>query len=205
MIVKVCGNAKNISEVALLKPDLMGFIFYDKSPRHACGVNPDEIISLASDIKRVGVFVNASEEYILSTCQRYGLHAVQLHGSESPDFCLRLKDRGFGVYKAIGILDKEDMEAVKRYDGSADMIVLDTKTERHGGSGVKFDWSLLDQYPLKIPYLLSGGISHEDADFLSASIYPWMAGVDINSRFEVSPGFKDISLLTSFINKIRTR
>lgn len=203
MIVKVCGNAKNISEVAIVKPELMGFIFYDRSPRHACEVNPNEISGLENGIIPVGVFVNASEEYIVSTCQRYGIHTIQLHGSESPEFCTNLKDKGFTVYKAIGIRDKEDMEAVKRYDGAADMIVLDTKTDQHGGSGMKFDWSHLDLYPLKVPYLLSGGISPEDADILASSIYPWMAGVDINSRFEISPGYKDINLLTSFMNKIR--
>lgn len=205
MILKVCGNVHNISDVAALQPDLMGFIFYNKSPRHISEANVEEVRKLPPGVTGVGVFVDAIETEIESACQRFGLRTVQLHGAESPELCRNLKEKGYTVYKAFGVRDKKDMDAISKYSNSVDMIVLDTKTETHGGSGKKFDWTLLDHYPVKVPYLLSGGISPNDADAICMTVYPWMAGVDINSRFEEAPGLKNISLLIHFIKKIKTR
>lgn len=204
-IIKVCGmaDAANIALVARLTPMLMGFIFYEPSPRNALALDPEAVRSLPDFIHPVGVFVDAPEDYIRETAERYGIRIVQLHGSESPGLCSALKSAGFTVLKAFGLDSTPDWEAIRPYEGVVDMFLFDTKCDSHGGSGCKFDWSALAGYPLSTPYLLSGGIGPDDSEVVVAAIRPKMAGVDINSRFEVSPGIKDLKKLTHFILSLR--
>ena len=184
---------------------MMGFIFYEPSPRNACALLPSVVNSLPAGIDRVGVFVDAPIEYMLQTAQRYGLTAVQLHGHETQDVCLAMRKAGLKVMKAIGVDRGIDWETVRPYEGAADMYVFDTFTASYGGSGKKFDWELLSDYPLDTPFLLSGGISPEDAATVcsAAASLPLMAGVDINSRFEIRPGKKDPSLVKKFKSLIQ--
>lgn len=205
MMIKVCGMREpdNIAAVAALTPMLMGFIFHGGSPRDATGLSPDAVKALPHFIRPVGVFVDRSVDEITDTCSRYGIKIVQLHGSETPATCRRLKDEGFTVFKAIGISDRRDLENAAVYDESIDMFVFDTKSRNHGGTGRKFDWQVLDSYPLLTPYLLSGGIGPDDIDNIIGAMSPGMAGIDINSRFETAPGHKEISLLVNFILQLR--
>lgn len=136
----------------------MGFIFYAPSPRNACALLPSIVNSLPADIERVGVFVDAPVEHVLHTASRYGLDTVQLHGKETPEMCRQLRASGLKVMKAIGINPDINWEDVRCYEGSVDMYVLDTLTAMHGGSGRKFDWNLLRDYPLGTLFLISGGI-----------------------------------------------
>ncbi len=202
MKLKVCGlsDPDNIREIAALKPDMMGFIFYAPSPRNACALLHSNVISLPEGIERVGVFVDAPLEHALHIASRYALTTLQFHGKESPEMCRAAKDHGYKVMKAIGVSEDLDWESVRPYDGNVDYLVLDTLTAVHGGSGRKFNWSLLRDYPLSIPFLLSGGITPEDADAVrkAAADLPYMSGVDINSRFETAPGVKDVSLVAEF-------
>lgn len=204
-IIKVCGmrDAANVADVAALTPMLMGFIFYRRSPRYAGSLDPDLVKSLPGYVNPVGVFVNSSFDEITATSDRYGIRIVQLHGDESPETCRRLRDAGYTVFKAFGISDDTDWRDIEPYEDVADMYVFDTKTSRHGGSGRKFRWSRLDDYPLSTPYLLSGGIGPDDTDAIFEAMRPKMAGIDLNSRFELSPGVKDISKLANFIVSLR--
>ena len=133
---------KNISELYQLPIDMMGMIFYEKSPRYVSQLSlPDQ----PSSIERVGVFVNAEIEYILEKVLQYGLNLVQLHGNESPEFCAELNKR-LPVIKTFSIDNEEDMAQVVAYRGMVEYFLFDTKTPQYGGSGQKFDWSILNAY-----------------------------------------------------------
>lgn len=205
MIIKVCGmrDPGNIAEVAALSPMLMGFIFYDKSPRCARGLDPEIVSQLPEFIRPVALTVNASFEEIMEICSRYGFHIVQLHGDESPELCRRLRQEGLVVFKAIAVGDDIDWAEVAPYEGAVDLFVFDRKSPKRGGSGEKFSWDLLENYPLSTPYLLGGGIGPDDIPEIIAAMRPGMAGIDINSRFESSPGVKDLPRLINFILNLR--
>ncbi|MCH5319526.1 MAG: phosphoribosylanthranilate isomerase [Paramuribaculum sp.] len=205
-LIKVCGNRypENISQVAALTPMLMGFIFYDRSPRSAIGLDPQAVRTLPHYIRPVGVFVNETPDKIEEICTNYGVGIVQLHGDEEPSDCQRLSAKGYVVFKAIGLKDNSDFERLKEYEqAGVTLFVFDTPTAGYGGSGRKFDWQLLRNYPLQTPYLLSGGIGENDVETITANMTPYMAGIDINSRFETEPGIKDIRKLTHFILSLR--
>lgn len=225
LLIKVCGmrHPDNIRAVSQLPIDYMGFIFYPKSSRYVgmsssgTGLLPDiadKAISglgntVSGYINKVGVFVNASAQDIITHVVNFRLDAIQLHGSETPtlirnlkatlipDICPEIK-----VFKAISIASAEDFGRCSQYEGVVDMFVFDTKCAGHGGSGRQFDWSVLDGYKGNTPFLLSGGIGFEDAERIKNIRHPRLAGVDLNSRFELEPGLKDVELLKAFINKI---
>lgn len=203
MIVKVCGmrDAENIREVEALGVDWMGFVFHRTSPRFV-GELPDYLPQRA---KRVGVFVDETEEQIMETVQLFRLDMVQLHGHETPDFCTRIRSKGLKVIKAINVQNRLPSEEVSFYEGACDYFLFDTKTPLPGGSGQKFDWSALSAYRGTTPFLLSGGISPDDADRVEAFVHERCIGIDLNSRFETSPAYKDIHLLQSFIDKIKRK
>jgi phosphoribosylanthranilate isomerase len=203
MIVKVCGmrDAENIREVEALGVDWMGFVFHRTSPRFV-GELPDYLPQRA---KRVGVFVDETEEQIMETVQLFRLDMVQLHGHETPDFCNRIRSKGLKVIKAINVQNTFSTEEVSFYERACDYFLFDTKTPLPGGSGQKFDWSSLSAYRGTTPFLLSGGISPDDADRVEAFVHERCIGIDLNSRFETSPAYKDIRLLQSFIDKIKRK
>lgn len=203
MIVKVCGmrDAENIRKVEALGVDWMGFVFHRTSPRFV-GELPDYLPQRA---KRVGVFVDETEEQIMETVQLFRLDMVQLHGHETPDFCSRIRSKGLKVIKAINVQNTFSTEEVSFYERACDYFLFDTKTLLPGGSGQKFDWSSLSAYRGTTPFLLSGGISPDDADRVEAFVHERCIGIDLNSRFETSPANKDIHLLQSFIDKIKRK
>lgn len=204
--VKICGMKfpENILAVAALQPDFMGFIFYPKSPRFAEPLDIELLNSLPKSIKKIGVFVNEDIEDILTIVFKYNLDGVQLHGSENVDVCKKLKDTGLLVLKAFPVADVYNFNVTKPYEGSCDYFLFDTKTEAYGGSGVKFDWSILDEYQGKTPFLLSGGIAADDAEAILKIEHPKFAGIDLNSKFEVSPGLKNVEVLRGFLKEIWT-
>lgn len=188
----------------MLSPMLMGFIFYDNSPRNAMALDPDVVKELPEYIRPVGVFVNESTENIEKICKKYGICIVQLHGDESPEQCRVLMENGYRVIKAVKIKRIKDFEWLMDYEyAGTTMFLFDTPSLVYGGSGKKFDWRLLKDYPLQTPYLLSGGIGEDDTDAIIANMGEYMVGIDINSRFETAPGEKDIIKLTHFINSLR--
>ena len=196
-------DPQNMAQLAQLDVDWMGLIFYDKSPRNVT-TEPEAVLSSSQDLERVGVFVDEDLSTILSKVESYQLSLVQLHGGESPDFCTRVRNSGVKVIKAIPVREASDLADLSKYEGSVDYILLDTKTQSKGGSGKKFDWSLLAHYTAKIDFILSGGIDPEDAASITAVEHPRLKGVDLNSRFESSPGMKKIDQLKDFVSEIRS-
>ena len=207
MKVKVCGmrDVESIRETAKLPIDWMGFIFYNKSPRFAKNLPAEVLHRLPRHIKRVGVFVDASLNEILEKAGFYKLNTIQLHGTETPEVCHELKQAGLEVIKAFPIAEEQDFEACNKYEGCCNYFLFDTKTAQHGGSGKRFDWHLLDFYTGNTPFLLSGGIDDECAGEIKNISHKMLAGVDINSRFEIAPGVKDSARINQFIQKLKEK
>ncbi|TWR31370.1 phosphoribosylanthranilate isomerase [Mucilaginibacter pallidiroseus] len=204
MKIKVCGMkyAENISRLEALKTDYMGFIFYEKSPRFAAGLSEDVLNGLSADIIKTGVFVNEDADVISKLIYKYKLDAVQLHGSENPAFCELFKHE-VQVIKAFGVNDDFDFDQLKLYVGKVDYFLFDTKTSAHGGSGIVFDWSVLDNYTIDVPFFLSGGLSVENIADIKKIKHPQFYGVDLNSRFEIESGLKDIDKLETAFKTIK--
>jgi len=205
MKIKICGmkSQKNIQAVAALKPDFMGFIFYPKSPRFAEPLDVAALNALPSTIKKIGVFVNENLENILTICYKYKLDGVQLHGTELMEMCNELKKVGYIVIKAFPIAEAYNFKVTKAYEGVCDYFLFDTKTDAYGGSGLKFNWKMLDEYVGDTPFLLSGGIAADDAEDIRKIEHPKFAGIDLNSKFEISPGLKNVELLRTFLKELR--
>lgn len=197
-LIKVCGMREpdNIRDVeALEEVDLIGFVFHPRSPRRV-----DEIPSfLPARARRVGVFVDAAQEEIFRTAHRFGLHAIQLHGNESPACCQALRQRGWQVIKAFGIAEEKDLKPTADYDECCDLLLFDTRTPAYGGSGKAFDRRVLRAYEGRTPFLLSGGISPDSIDELHSFEHSRCAGYDLNSRFELYPGRKNTESLRRFL------
>ena len=199
MIIKVCGmrDAQNIRDVESLGVDWIGMIFWPKSKRYVAEVPS----YLPEHLKKVGVFVDSTLDDILQHISDYQLDIIQLHGQESPDFAKALKPHT--IIKAFNIEKADDLLQTAKYEGIADYFLFDTKGKMVGGNGEKFDWSVLTAYQGKTPFLLSGGIGPEDVESVKSFRHPRCIGIDLNSRFESEPGFKDINQLKTFINNIR--
>ena len=243
MVIKVCGmrDARNIREVSQLGVDMIGMIFYPKSPRYVemqsshAGIIPDyakedigasdssgcssgcssgsssESVSTSSKSPaRVGVFVDDMVQNIVTRVVNYHLDYVQLHGNEPREMCENLRSTldpdirpGIKIIKAISVSDASDIQKYKEYVGAVDLFLFDTKCKTVGGSGQQFDWQVLEQYDGEVPFLLSGGIGPEDASRLHAFHHPKCIGIDLNSRFEIEPGVKDVEKLKGFLNEIQ--
>lgn len=205
MKIKVCGMKypENIEDLNKLPIDYMGMIFYQKSPRYIDYQLWQDVRDIhSSNIKRVGVFVNSTIDFIVEMIDKYKLDLIQLHGNESPNFCSEL-NKFTPIIKAFSISEASDFEQTKAYEGLRGYFLFDTKTPQYGGSGKKFDWAILDAYYGDTPFFLSGGISAEDVEQIKAIKHPRLYGVDLNSKFETEPGLKDIQLLDQFIKQLR--
>ena len=277
-LIKVCGmrDAQNIREVAALGVNLIGLIFYPKSPRYVksissdAGIIPDyssltpdplpegegrnmldkqlkaeetkgetrnkqpvsaQLKSMQSKApfnkvttplslgegqggeaaipKFVGVFVDDMPQNIVTTVYNYHLSYVQLHGDESPVMIDNLRRTlvpdivpQIKIIKAISVSSAEDLKRCEPYEGHVDLFLFDTKCKGYGGSGQKYDWSVLEAYTGQMPFLLSGGIGPDDADRLRDFHHPQCVGIDLNSKFETAPGMKDINLLQNFLHQL---
>ena len=285
-LIKVCGmgDAQNIREVAALGVNLIGLIFYPKSPRYVESISSDAGIipdysSLTPDPlpegegrnmldkqlkeeetkgetrnkqpvsaqlkstqskapfnkvttplslgegqgdeaveghggeaaipKFVGVFVNDMPQNIVTAVYNYHLSYVQLHGDESPVMIDNLRRTlvpdiapQIKIIKAISVSNSEDLKRCEPYEGHVDLFLFDTKCKGYGGSGQKYDWSVLEAYTGQTPFLLSGGIGPDDADRLRDFHHPQCVGIDLNSKFETTPGMKDINLLQNFLHQL---
>ena len=191
-------DAENIRKVEALGIDMMGFIFYPKSSRYV-SARP---AYLPQKCKRVGVFVDENIENIKKIADDYALDFVQLHGHESPEQIshLSLLTSHLSIIKAFNIATKEDLDATTPYEGLVDYFLFDTKGPSVGGNGEEFDWSVLEAYNGDTPFLLSGGIGPDDAERILNYHHPKCIGIDLNSRFEIEPGIKDITKLKTFLN-----
>lgn len=197
MKLKVCGmrDAANIEALGQLAVDFMGFIFYPKSKRF---VEKLPAIKLPPSIKRVGVFVNAEVEMIIEKAALFELNYLQLHGNESPEYCLGLKGQGFNVIKAFAVSDDFDFQQLNAYEDCCDYFLLDAKGKDYGGNGIQFNWQLLQQYQSNKPFFLSGGIDSDSVAAVLALELPQLYALDVNSKFETAPAFKNIEKIKAF-------
>ena len=205
MKVKVCGmrESENMRALAKLPVDMMGLIFYEKSPRYVNEQDAGRINALSLTIPKAGVFVDASPDVILNKVERFQLQLVQLHGKESPDFCRALRSNGIRIIKAFQMTTIEDLKICALYEGCCDYFLFDAKTPKYGGSGNKFNWEILSAYTGTTPFFLSGGIAPRDAEIIRRLDFPQLFAVDLNSRFETSPGIKDMDSISMFLSGMR--
>lgn len=202
MKLKICGMKypDNMLEVGTLLPDYMGFIFWEKSARFFDGSIP----TLPDSIKKVGVFVNESIENILDKIEKYNLQAVQLHGHESVEFCLNLKTQlasSIEIIKVFSVADDFDFAALAPFENVCDYFLFDTKGKLPGGNGTTFDWKVLEKYPSKKPFFLSGGIGLDEMDAVNEILKTNLPvyAIDVNSKFEIEPGLKNTEALQQCI------
>jgi len=213
MKLKICGLTyqENIAEVATLQPDYLGFIFYEKSSRYFNGTIPE----LPENIKKVGVFVNASQEAILEKVAQHSLDLIQLHGEESPEYCKKLRaslievnreKKPIKIIKVFSIKDQFNFDVLTPYESVCDYFLFDTKGQLPGGNGYTFNWDVLQQYPSIKPYFLSGGIGLEEMEnikkFRQGEASKYCYAIDVNSKFESAPGLKDYQKLKEFKNQV---
>ncbi len=196
-------EADNIREVEALGIDMMGFIFWPKSSRYV-SQRPDY---LPKRVKRVGVFVDEEPEQVRRLAGEYGLDYIQLHGHEMPEVISYLRTPALPhprIIKAFNISTAEDLLLTQPYEGLVDYFLFDAKGKSVGGNGEKFNWDVLEAYQGSTPFLLSGGIGPDDAERVNAFYHPKCIGIDLNSRFELTPGLKDIAKLREFITNLNT-
>lgn len=220
--IKVCGLTKlnQIEELNSLEIDFLGFIFFEKSPRYVLNfLNLEEIKSIKSDSK-VGAFVNETLEKIIEISEKADLNFIQLHGDENQDFILKLKEKlnpKIEIIKVIRIGNQSKEELQKTINGQPAIInylLFDTDSKAFGGTGKTFDWQILNDLKIEKRYFLSGGISNENVEelknFVKVNLIENQTltklkrqnpfALDINSKFEISPGVKDLQKIRIFKN-----
>ncbi|MDB5246739.1 MAG: phosphoribosylanthranilate isomerase [Segetibacter sp.] len=207
--IKVCGMT-SLDQMHLLGEigvQFAGMIFYHKSPRfvmrHLKGF---DVKRAKLKVFKIGVFVNSSYDEVMNHIDNFGLDMVQLHGDETPYYCSKLSDY-ISVIKAFRITESDNIEwKVKSYYDDTDMFMFDTEGAGYGGTGKKFNWTKLKGSRINKPFFLSGGIEPEDdqsiKEFLNEEVAKDLFAVDINSRFEIAPGLKDMDKVNEFVKKL---
>lgn len=197
----------NIMQIAAIGGiDLLGMIFYDASPRYVDSQETADALATFSHPKKVGVFVNETLEVVVQKSINYHLDFIQLHGNETAEYIIRLRKMLTGItgfIKAFPVRSAGDLQQTRDYEGLCNYFLFDTPTSGYGGSGLTFDWNILQEYAGSTPFLLSGGLSMDSIKSLANFHHPNWEGIDLNSRFETAPGLKDDSLLTDFIKRIK--
>lgn len=211
MRIKVCGmtSTEQVLQLDELGVEFAGFIFYPKSPRYVYKFMPKPEVKKikGKGINKVGVFVNATVEEVLQTVDDCGLHLVQLHGDETPKYCEKIANY-VGVVKAFRLREEDNvLWKVKDYMDIADMFLFDTEGAGYGGTGKQFDWNILRGLAIRKPFFLSGGIGPDDAEklaqFAKEPVAKDLFSIDVNSKFEITPGIKDMEALTKFIPLVK--
>lgn len=212
MRIKVCGmtQVEQIKHLDTIGVEFAGFIFYHKSPRYVFKhlTRPEIKKIRGQHINKVGVFVNAPVEELLAIVDECGLQMVQLHGDETPKYCEKVADY-IGVIKAFRLReDDQVLWKIKDYQDIADMFLFDTEGAGYGGTGKKFNWSVLKGLRINKPFFLSGGIGPEDVEnvktFIQDPVAKDLFSLDVNSKFETIPGLKDMQAVEKFVNEIKT-
>ena len=211
MRIKVCGmtKAEQVLQLDELGVEFAGFIFYPKSPRYVLShMSKEQLKKLkGKHINKVGVFVNTPVEEVLQLVDACGLYLVQLHGDENPRYCEQIANY-VTVVKAFRLREGEDiLWRAKDYQDAADMFLFDTEGAGYGGTGKKFNWEILKGGNVRKPFFLSGGIQPEDVELLKAfeqeSVAKDLFAVDINSKFELAPGLKDMNKIQAFVKELK--
>ena len=208
MRIKVCGmtQAEQVAQLAGLGVSFAGFIFYPKSPRYVFRHMTTTQIRKENSINKVGVFVNSTIEEVLHLVDECRLHMVQLHGDESPKFCEKISNY-VSVVKAFRLSENDSVEwMIRPFMEVCDMFMFDTMGAGYGGNGKKFDWTVLKKETIGKPFFLSGGIEPGDEEklkeFEQEPVAKALFAIDINSRFEISPGVKDMQKVRLFAERL---
>ncbi|SFO00454.1 phosphoribosylanthranilate isomerase [Bizionia echini] len=211
MKLKVCGMKfpDNIEAIAKLQPDYLGFIFYKKSTRFFDAIIP----SLPDAIKKVGVFVDASAEDIITLANNYNLDVIQLHGNQTKEFVLALNklvslyaNKEIEIWKVFSVDKHFNFKDLHPFENEVHKYLFDTKGQLKGGNGYTFNWEILKEYPSKKPFILSGGIGLDEVEniknFFKLDVSKNCFALDVNSQFEIKSGLKNIEALEKFKNKL---
>lgn len=204
--LKVCGMQKNITEVAALKPDYLGFIFWEPSKRYFKGAMP----SIPHSVRKVGVFVDATIPDIAEKTKTHDLLYAQLHGTETPAFCHEVQKTipQLKIIKVFSINDDFDFGRLRHFEDVCDYYLFDTKGKLPGGNGYSFNWEVLKNYPSTKPYFLSGGIGPDHLkalkEFMQRPEARYCHAIDVNSGFEIAPGLKNNEELKTFKERLQT-
>lgn len=204
--IKVCGMREelNLAQLIELHPDFVGFIFYPKSKRFVGeGFDIQVLDNFPSTILKVGVFVNEPLESLLQKQKQFKFNYVQLHGDESSEMCERVKQKGIKVIKAFSVDDHFDFNTTQPYEHFCEYFLFDTKGEGYGGHGSTFNWEVLEKYKGKLPFLLSGGLDNENIKGLSEIKHEKLFAIDVNSKYEIEPGLKNIDKLRKLFSWVR--
>jgi phosphoribosylanthranilate isomerase len=208
MELKVCGITQLDQLLALqeIGVDYAGLIFYEGSPRFIGAHSLDASILKQNEItiKRIGVFVNAKEDEILKAVQDWKLEMVQLHGEESPVFCEKISNH-VKTIKAFRVKEEESLAyKVAPYENAVEYYLFDAMGKQYGGTGNKFDWKVIAEANIQKPYFLSGGLGPDDVADIHAftQINSNCFAIDVNSRFEVKPGVKNLEIVKTFAESL---
>ena len=204
--IKICGmrDKENIAQLIKLPIDYIGFIFYTGSLRYAgTKIDPSVLNLIPSTIQKVGVFVNSSIEEVLNIANENQIEIIQLHGNETPEYCDKLSEKGFTIIKTITANIENFQNKLTDYRFCCNYYLFDTPTIKYGGSGQKFDWKILSHQKFYLPFFLSGGISSDDINNIKNLNIPGIHAIDLNSKFEIEPGLKNIELIKDFMEKVK--
>jgi phosphoribosylanthranilate isomerase len=211
MRIKVCGMTlpEQVNSLDEMGVDLAGFIFYPKSPRYIGNkITPEKMKQIKGKIAKVGVFVNMPYDELMRTVDNYRLDMVQLHGDENPVFCEKVANY-VTVIKAFRLSDNDPIEwMVRSFHDASDMYMFDTLGAGYGGTGKKFDWSVLKKAAIDKIFFLSGGIEPGDEEklkeFAKEKVAQKLFAIDINSKFEISAGVKDMVRVKKFVERVKS-
>lgn len=206
--LKVCGLTKRdqIDELISMNADFLGFIFYEKSPRYVLNHLSLDDISTIDHQGKVGVFVNEEMNTMIEIAKKANLNFIQLHGDENADFVFELREKlrpETGIIKTIRVgnqkpkIKNQIEEIINQQLSTVNFFLFDTDSKAFGGTGKQFDWSILNEFEIPLPYFLSGGISEENIEN-SETLKHKPFALDINSKFEIMPGNKDIDKIRQF-------
>ena len=203
MKVKFCGftNQQDVDDAVNLGVDALGFIFYDKSPRYVSADVVQELVYfLPPFVTTVGVFVNHDLDFVNKVVKQCNLDFVQLHGDESPDYCMKVKGK---IIKAVRVSSAADLTQIAKYQGLVSSIILDTKIDGvYGGTGKSFDWGIaLSAKQYDVPIILSGGVAAENLSKAIDIVNPY--AIDLVSSIEAEPGKKDYNKMKEILDHVR--
>jgi phosphoribosylanthranilate isomerase len=208
MRVKVCGitQVEQLSMLPGVGATFAGLIFYPKSPRYVLRHMTTGQLKKEANTNKVGIFVNASVEEVLQMVDECRLHMVQLHGDETPKYCDKIADY-ISVIKAFRISDSDNIGwRIREYMDVCDMFMFDTEGAGYGGTGKKLNLDRLQNLAVDKPYFLSGAIEPGDVEklkeFEKKPEAKALFSIDINTRFELLPGVKDMELIKGFIQQL---
>ncbi len=209
-MVKICGLSRpdDVAFAVDAGADYVGFVFFPKSPRHVSKEGVGELADAAGPATTVALMVNPKDREIEAVLEKAAFGMIQLHGTESPERVRDVRERfAVRVMKAVGVQDRKDLDSIEDHSDAADQLLIDAKAAPGaalpGGSGIRFDWSLIRDRSWRRPWMLAGGL---DSGNVADAIRETGAGqVDVSTGVESAPGRKDRTRIKRFIDAAKGR